>query len=69
MKNETPSLGTHDVENGDFKNWKYIRKLKIDELPQLYNVIRSDLDLIGYRPGLMNQITLNNERYKEYISK
>ena len=33
----------------------------------MYNVIRGDLDLIGYRPGLMNQITLNNERYKKNI--
>ena len=68
IKNETPSLGTHDVENGFIlKTGNIIRKLKIDELPQLYNVIRGDLDLIGYRPGLMNQITLNNERYKKNI--
>ena len=68
MKNETPSLGTHDVQNSCIlKTGNIIRKFKIDELPQLYNVIRGDLDLIGYRPGLINQITLNNERNKKNI--
>ena len=44
-----------------------MRKLKIDELPQLLNVIKGDLNLIGFRPGLVNQDKLNHARNKNGI--
>ena len=46
---------------------KILRKTKIDELPQLINFLKGDLNLIGPRPGLQNQIQLREYREKDGI--
>ena len=41
-----------------------IRKLSIDELPQLYNILKGEMSIIGPRPALWNQYDLIDERDK-----
>ena len=68
MKNNTPELGTHDVNSMfKLKTGAVIRALKIDEFPQLVNVIKGDLNLVGPRPGLETQMELTEARLNKNI--
>ena len=68
MKNNTPNLGTHEINSSHIlKTSKIIRNLKIDELPQVVNYLKADINLIGPRPGLPNQHELIKYREKEGI--
>ena len=68
MLRETPSLGTHEITVDRYlKSGRILRKLKIDELPQVLNFIVGDINLIGPRPGLENQIELLDFRRSKNI--
>tara|TARA_Y100000746_G_scaffold231666_1_gene246130 strand:- start:1832 stop:2437 length:606 start_codon:yes stop_codon:yes gene_type:complete len=63
MKKETPNLGTHENdETNILKIGKLIRKFKLDEFPQLLNYLEGSINLVGPRPGLINQAELAKNR-------
>jgi len=58
MKKDIPEIPTHLVKDPQqfyTRSGPFIRKLSIDELPQLINIIKGDMVFVGPRPALHNQ--------------
>lgn len=68
MRTDTPKdMPTHllkDAESYITKSGKIFRKTSIDELPQILNILKGQMSIIGPRPALWNQYDLIKERDK-----